>query len=105
MQTLFANWDMEVDTFSGFEQCSAVNNGSFDECDMLIVDYHLDEEETGLDIAKRVRKIAPSMPIMICTANHSKALANELEGTDIQLLHKPVNSAVLKAALVSSLNG
>lgn len=72
---------------------------------MLIVDYHLDEEETGLDIAKRVRKIAPSMPIMICTANHSKALANELEGTDIQLLHKPVNSSVLKAALVSSLNG
>ena len=66
------------------------------ECDMLIVDYHLDEEETGLDIAKRVRKIAPSMPIMICTANHSKALANELEGTDIQLLHKPVNSAVLE---------
>ena len=105
MQTLFANWDMEVDTFSGFDQCSAVNNGSFDECDMLIVDYHLDEDETGLDIAKRVRKIAPSMPIMICTANHSKALANELEGTDIQLLHKPVNSAVLKAALVSSLNG
>ena len=62
-------------------------------------------EETGLDIAKRVRKLSPAMPIMICTANHSKALADELEGTDIQLLHKPVNSSVLKASLVASLAG
>ena len=103
MQTLFANWDMEVDTFSGYAQCNAVNNGDFSDCDMLIVDYHLDEDETGLDIAKQVRQQYPSLPIMICTANHSKALINQLEGTDIQLLHKPVNSAVLKAALITSL--
>lgn len=103
MQTLFANWDMEVDTFSGYAQCNAVNNGDFSDCDMLIVDYHLDEDETGLDIAMQVRQQYPSLPIMICTANHSKALINQLEGTDIQLLHKPVNSAVLKAALITSL--
>lgn len=103
MQTLFGNWDMEIETFSGFDQCNAVTGGNFNDCDMLIVDYHLDEEETGLDIAMRVRTLAPSLPVMICTANHSKALAGKLEGTDIQLLHKPVNSSVLKAALVASL--
>ena len=103
MQTLFANWEMEVDTFSGYAQCNAVNNGDFSDCDMLIVDYHLDEDETGLDIAIHVRQQYPSLPIMICTANHSKALISQLEGTDIQLLHKPVNSAVLKAALITSL--
>jgi signal transduction histidine kinase/CheY-like chemotaxis protein len=101
MQTLFANWGMEVETFSGYAQCNAVTEGSFDDCDMLIVDYHLDEDETGLDIAMQVRQRYPQIPIMICTANHSKALAMELEGTGIQLLHKPINGLMLKSSLMA----
>lgn len=102
MQTLFENWGVEVVTFSGFAQCMAVTDNCFDDCDLLIVDYHLDDGENGLEIAKHIKQTLPSMPIMLCTANHSKVLANELEGTSIQLLHKPINSAKLKQALKSA---
>ncbi|WP_420936041.1 ATP-binding protein [Alteromonas sp. A081] len=103
MQTLFSNWGMEIESFSGYQQCVAVTDDCFDECDMLVVDYHLDEDITGLDIAKQVRSRYPHIPIMICTANHSKALALELEGTGVQLLHKPITSALLKASLIKML--
>lgn len=104
MQTLFENWGVEVVTFSGFAQCMAVMDNCFDECDLLIVDYHLDDGENGLEIAKHIKQTMPAMPIMLCTANHSKALENELEGTNIQLLHKPINSLRLKQALKSAVS-
>jgi DNA-binding NtrC family response regulator len=104
MQTLFENWGVEVVTFSGFAQCMAVMDNCFDECDLLIVDYHLDDGENGLEIAKHIKQTMPAMPIMLCTANHSKALENELEGTTIQLLHKPINSLRLKQALKSAVS-
>ena len=104
MQTLFENWGMEVVTFSGFAQCMAVMDNSFDDCDLLIVDYHLDDGENGLEIARHIKQTLPNMPIMLCTANHSKALENELEGTNIQLLHKPINSLRLKQALKAAVS-
>jgi PAS domain S-box-containing protein len=101
MQALFANWGVELQTFSGYGQCAAVMDGDFDSCDMLIIDYHLDDGENGLDIAKTLFEKYPALPMMICTANHSKELADEVDGLDIGLLHKPINPMTLKLTLTN----
>ena len=101
MQSLFDTWGMEVDTFSGYQQCNMVTNGNFEECDLLIIDYHLDNNENGLEIAKKIRERRPFMPIIICTANRSKQLADEVSASNLKLLYKPIDAQTLKTSLIS----
>lgn len=101
MQSLFDSWGMEVDTFSGYQQCNMVTNGNFEGCDLLIIDYHLDNNENGLEIAKKIRERRPFMPIIICTANRSKQLADEVSASNLKLLYKPIDAQTLKTSLIS----
>lgn len=101
MQTLFENWGLDIQTFSSYEQCAKVMGNEFEQCDLLILDYHLDDNENGLDVARLLNQAYPSLPIMICTANHSSALAMEVGSLDMMLLHKPINPMKLKLFLTS----
>ncbi len=70
---------------------------------VLLVDYHLDDGATGIQVIESVREVAGSdIPAVVLTADHSPEVAERVRGAGHALLHKPVKPAALRA-LVSRL--
>ena len=61
--------DKSVECFSSFEEFSNACTSGFDlanlEC--VITDYYLENGNSGLEIARLVKKIEPRLPVFICT--------------------------------------
>ncbi len=65
---------------------------------LLLVDYHLDDETTGLDVIVALRELCgQTIPAVILTADHSDKVADLVRNSGHALLHKPVKPAALRA--------
>ena len=101
MERLLGGWDCIVITALSLEDLKEKVDISQDHADILIVDYHLDNDETGLSAANLInteRNLA--IPTLMITANYSKSLKNEVESTGILLLNKPVKPMKLKTTML-----
>ncbi len=47
------------------------------DADMLLLDYHM-PIENGLDVLRKVKKLAPSLPVLILTIEQTPEIAEEL---------------------------
>src|SRR5262249_60441230 len=65
----------------------------------LLVDYHLDEGDGLLAIAALRRAIDPALPAILVTADRTAAVRAAAHAQDIQVLHKPIKPAALRALL------
>ncbi|TVR83227.1 MAG: PAS domain S-box protein [Rhodospirillales bacterium] len=73
--------------------------------DLVIADYHLGADATGVDAIERVRAATGwRMPALLITADHSTALHREAAARGYPLLNKPVKPAQLRS-LVTHLLG
>ena len=99
MQSLFESWGVELDSYQSYDQCVTVNEGHLDQCDTLLLDYHLDNNENGLDIASKLRHSYPQLPIILCTANHSKGLEKQAKDMKIPIIYKPIEPLKLRLTL------
>lgn len=101
MARLLGGWDCIVITALSLEHLGQQVNIVQDHADILIVDYHLDNDETGLSAASIINKgRTVSIPTLMITANYSKLLKNEVESTGILLLNKPVKPMKLKTTML-----
>ncbi|QTF92035.1 NahK/ErcS family hybrid sensor histidine kinase/response regulator [Halomonas sp. BM-2019] len=100
MRVLLARWGCEVWVADSEAALAAQVALETDPADALIVDYHLDDGDTGLALAERVnaRRVAP-LPVMTITANHSVELKQRMRELGYALLHKPVKPLKLRLAL------
>ena len=65
---------------------------------LLLVDYHLDNKVTGLEIIEALRAaVGHAIPAAIVTADHSEAVAAQVREAGHMLLRKPVKPAALRA--------
>ena len=65
---------------------------------LLLVDYHLDNKVTGLEIIEALRSAAEqAIPAAIVTADHSDEVAELIREAGHTLLRKPVKPAALRA--------
>jgi CheY-like chemotaxis protein len=65
----------------------------------LLVDYHLDEGN-GIDAIRSLRqRFGATLPAILITADRSLHVRDEARAANIQLLHKPVKPAALRALL------
>ncbi len=70
---------------------------------LLLLDYHLDDGHTGLDVAKLVQAITGThIPAAVLTANRDQDLRERLLEVGYRILYKPVRPAALRA-LISSM--
>jgi signal transduction histidine kinase len=68
--------------------------------DVVLLDYHLGPDETGLDALARLRAdIDPALPAIMITADRTRAVALEAERARAQMLTKPVAPAKLRSLL------
>lgn len=100
---LFERWGCELESFESIEQCELLNP-TYANCDLLLLDYHLTEQRTGLDEAERILQDHPNLVIFLITANRSKKLIEKANHLGVTVVHKPVNAQRLNTLIKMALN-
>jgi CheY-like chemotaxis protein len=99
METLLRGWNCKVlkapdlqTAVAVLADCARMPNG-------LLVDYHLDEGN-GIDAIRSLReRFGATLPAILITADRTLHVRDEARAANIQLLHKPVKPAALRALL------
>lgn len=99
MATLLDGWGCRVATAGGHDEAVAAY-GPDARPDIILVDYHLDRDETGDMVIDRLRAhFGMAVPAVMISADRSEALKAELDARAVPLLNKPVKPAQLRALL------
>ena len=68
--------------------------------DILLVDYHLDRGESGLELAEEMQELWGSrVPSIVITADHTQDAQSAASTRGCQILRKPVKPAALRAVM------
>lgn len=99
MRTLLTGWGCAVATADGFDQAALLfADGA--RPDIILVDYHLKDGETGDTVIHRLHDhFGVKVPAVMISADRSEALKTQLAATATPLLNKPVKPAQLRALL------
>ncbi|MDD2159455.1 PAS domain-containing protein [Pseudomonas sp. MIL19] len=100
MRTLLEAWGCQVVTaLSEGDLARQVDNYHAD-ADLLIADYHLDDDHNGVDAVAQInaRRSSP-LPALMITANYSNELKQQMRELGHTLMHKPVRPMKLKTAI------
>ena len=108
MQGLLTKWGarplVATDLESALAQIGALHNGHAVTPSLFIVDYHLDDAVTGLEVLRGLRKATSSeIPAIIVTADHTDVVRDEVRAAGDAILHKPVKPAALRAVMTRML--
>ncbi len=99
MQELLTGWRAEVlaaQTPDQARQLFAAHGA-----DLLLLDYHLDDHVSGLELRNSLGTVAEEIPCIIITADHGKAVADAVSAAGCQLLHKPLKPLALRSTISS----
>jgi Na+/proline symporter/signal transduction histidine kinase len=104
MHGLLSKWGATALTannaHSALEHLRSLNGNGGKIPSMLVVDYHLDDDVTGIQVVRELREHAgKSIPAIIVTADHSDPVRNEVRDAGYALLHKPLKPAALRALM------
>ena len=98
METLLRSWSCEVIKAPDLETALAVIGESHLMPNGLLVDYHLDHGN-GIEAITELRRRFGDLPAILITADRSPSVREEARIQGIQLLHKPIKPAALRALL------
>lgn len=99
MSTLLGGWGCTVTVAGGFDEAVA-QFGAGEAPGIILVDYHLNDGETGDDVIERLRNhFGQVVPSVMISADRGEALKARLDGRGIPLLNKPVKPAQLRALM------
>ena len=98
METLLHGWGCEVIKAPDLANALTAAEASPRPPNGLLVDYHLDHGN-GIDAIAALRTRFGDLPAILITADRSPAVRDEARERNIQLLHKPVKPAALRALL------
>jgi CheY-like chemotaxis protein len=98
METLLSGWNCAVIKAPGLEEAMAAVAASSVLPNGFLVDYHLDSGN-GIDAIGRLRARCGDLPAILITADRTLAVREQARALGIQVLHKPVKPAALRALL------
>ncbi|MDX1633304.1 MAG: NahK/ErcS family hybrid sensor histidine kinase/response regulator [Marinobacter sp.] len=100
MATLLEGWGCRVVTAVSLEDLEAQVDLAGSRCDVILADYHLDNDENGVDVVAEVnRRRATEVPVLMITANYSNDLKQHIRSQGYLLMNKPVKPLKLRSAL------
>jgi CheY-like chemotaxis protein len=70
--------------------------------DVLLVDFRLRDDDTGLATVKTVREIYPGLPAIMISGDTAPDRIREANDAGLELLHKPVVVDILKRAIAGA---
>ncbi|MEZ5462472.1 NahK/ErcS family hybrid sensor histidine kinase/response regulator [Dokdonella sp.] len=97
MRDLLLGWEVQVHAAHSPEQAQRLHaeHGA----DVLLLDYHLDDHVSGLELRDSLGATALEVPCVIITADHGKAVAEAVAAAGCLLLHKPLKPLALRSLL------
>ncbi|HEY6024234.1 MAG TPA: PAS domain-containing hybrid sensor histidine kinase/response regulator [Pseudolabrys sp.] len=98
METLLRGWGCEVIKAPDLEFAMTAVSESPTMPNGLLVDYHLDHGN-GIEAIIALRRRYGDLPAILITADRSPAVREQAREEDIQVLHKPIKPAALRALL------
>jgi CheY-like chemotaxis protein len=99
MQLLLTGWGNIVQTATGLDQALEALAVADGKIDMILADYHLNNED-GITVIRTLRTRARRpIPAVLITADRSPAVADLAVAHDVHLLRKPLKPAALRAAM------
>jgi two-component system, sensor histidine kinase len=97
---LLQNWDARVSTFRDLAGVRAAVEAGAPRPDILVLDYHLDDGACGLDVAAYFRTLdGEPLPVIVTTADHTRAVEDRVTATGAELVRKPIKPAQLRSLL------
>jgi signal transduction histidine kinase/CheY-like chemotaxis protein len=100
MTALLKTWGHEVIAVSSLEEALETIKRS---PDAIIADYRLKHGKTGIEAIQNIhQKWGAAIPALIVTGDTSSELLREVQTSGYACMHKPVNSAKLRAFLRSA---
>jgi Na+/proline symporter/signal transduction histidine kinase len=99
IRALLSRWGCEVIAARTREAAlDAIHLGA--SVDLLLVDYHLDGNVTGVELARELcAKLGGDVPCIIMTADQTQQSKRDAASHGFQMLHKPLKPAALRAML------
>ena len=98
METLLRGWGCEVIKAPDLAFALAATSESPTIPNGLLVDYHLDHGN-GIEAIVALRRRYGDLPAILITADRSPAVREQAREENIQVLHKPIKPAALRALL------
>jgi CheY-like chemotaxis protein len=96
MQALLENWGCDVITSTTPEEAEALAPAA-ERLDMLIVDYRLSRDASGIDAIDRLQALRGArIPALVITGDTAPDRLREAEESGYPLLHKPVKPPQLR---------
>ncbi|GAB2190404.1 PAS domain-containing protein [Sessilibacter sp. MAH1] len=111
MESLLGRWECQVTTIQTLEQLDEYLRDNEDLPDIVIADYHLDDNTTGLQAIDMIKEHVCSLgdakfkriPVILATANYSNELRHLARDFGFALLNKPIKPLKLKTAMATGL--
>ena len=99
MHSLLSRWGCEVWTARNRQECAALlADGKRPQ--LALVDYHLDEGETGTQLMDWLRtELAEAVPGVVISADARPETVAQVQAAGLDYLAKPVKPAALRALL------
>lgn len=106
MATLLEGWGCQVITAVSLDDLEARVEVASAGVDLILADYHLDNEENGVDLVADInRRRARPVPVLMITANYSNELKQRIRDQGYLLMNKPVKPLKLRSMLSYMLQG
>jgi CheY-like chemotaxis protein len=97
MRALLEGWDCEV--LVAHDAASARDACARDRPDLLVLDYHLDDGATGLELRARLDASLANVPCIVVSADHGDDVRRAVAQAGVHLLHKPLKPLALKSLM------
>ena len=97
LHQLLGDWGFDVATATSGEEALALDSSH--RFDLAILDYHLDDGQTGLDLLNALRVRQTGCPALLISADHTAELRNAAREAGCELLHKPIRPLALRSIM------
>jgi len=106
MKTLLEGWDCRVTCAISLADLERQLDPVTSPVDLILADYHLDNDETGVDVVASVngRRHYPA-PVVMITANYTNELKQQIRDLGYVLMNKPVKPLKLRSTLNHLIGG
>jgi two-component system, sensor histidine kinase len=102
MQSLLSRWRCNVVAASSSAEILEKVSGLERLPDLIVADYRLRGEETGIQVVERLREeFNAEIPALIVTGDTGPDRLREVQASGLHILHKPLNPSRLRALIAS----
>jgi len=105
LELLLERWQCDVTLAKSLEQAIEFIDQNGELPDIMLADYHLDDQASGLDAMDALRqRYQFEIPGVLITADTRKELVEEVEGKNYRYMAKMIRPAALRAVISSLVN-